>query len=317
MKIHQEYLDKQCDKKGNQPLNLSYNQRAALFTLKKKVREGDLVILNTDKTGKLAAVSKDTYKQMGMKHTAGDQVITRGEAAQIQRELNGHVSMFNQMTGLGKDWGQVDRMRETLINQSALVPPLYLTVKDHKTVAEGEVPSTRPVVSGGRGMNIHLNNILGEILEPVAAAMEGSDEVISSEQLLNLIDTANSDEKINDDSIELTAYDAKALYPSLDTNITAKAVREEVLKSPVQFEGLNSKEMARYLAANQTRGNKKHGECMTSSQRGGTLRDRYHPSPPRRRWERRRGTWSSGSSQTSTQQKQTPGDYWQQYVRWG
>ena len=77
-----------------------------------------------------------------------------------------------------------------------------------------------------------------------------TDEVISSEQLLNLVDTLNEDlqKEPRGDMIELTAYDAKALYPSLDTEVTAKAVRQEVLQSKIQFEGLNPKEMARYLA---------------------------------------------------------------------
>ena len=70
-------------------------------------------------------------------------------------------------------------------------PPLYLLVKDHKEPREDGVPKTRPVVSGNQSLNVHLNNLLAEILEPIASAAEDSPEVISTEHRLHIIDSFN------------------------------------------------------------------------------------------------------------------------------
>ena len=156
------------------------------------------------------------------------------------------------MAGLGKHWDQVGRMRETMINHSTLVPPMYLLCKDHKTVKPGDLPSTRPVVSGCKGMNLNLNDILSDILEPLTRAME-SDEMISTEDALHLVDTLNKDfEKHESDDTQrdavLTATDAAALNPSLSAQETARVVREEVTNMDFNMDQFNWQEMARYLA---------------------------------------------------------------------
>ena len=95
-----------------------------------------MVILETDKTSKFAAVSREKYLAMGAKHVKGDLVISRMEAERVQREANGHVSMFGKMMGIGSAWGHEARIRESLIQESCVVPPMKLLVKDHKEVGE-------------------------------------------------------------------------------------------------------------------------------------------------------------------------------------
>ena len=157
------------------------------------------------------------------------------------------------MTGLGQQLGQVTRMRETLLSKSVQVPPMYLLVKDHKQVPQGSLPPTRPVVSGCKGMNLHLNDIVSDILEPLARNMEENEEFISTEDALALVDSLNKEFKnkeLSKSQVEavLTASDAKALYPSLDASESAKIVREEVAAMDFSMEGFNWKEMARYIA---------------------------------------------------------------------
>ena len=108
------------------------------------------------------------------------------EIKSTQVELNGHVSMLIKTFKIGEGWDHVERMRETMINNSQAVCPLYLLFKDHKgwDQSKGPVPPTRPVASGNRGMNLHLSEILSEILEPVADRVENSCEVISTEDIV-------------------------------------------------------------------------------------------------------------------------------------
>ena len=219
----------------------------------------------TDKTGKIAVVSREMYLKMGEMHTNKDKKISGDRAREVQKQLNGHTSMLIKITKMGEDWKHSKRIRETCINQSVCVPPMYLLYKDHKKTMENEVPKSRPVVSSKSGMGIHINNILSDLTEPMADALENKIEVISSEELENKIDQLNKlieiQEKEGEDTGEikesidltkcvLTGADAVTLYPSMLRSSTSVNVREEALQTRVKFEGIDYQEAARYVAIN-------------------------------------------------------------------
>ena len=131
-------------------------------------------------------MSKQTYELAGQAHTKKDEEVPFSEVVRTQKELNGNVSMLLKIFKVGKNWQHEDRMRETMLNNSLALCPMYLLFKDHKgwDIKKGPVPPTRPVASGNRGMNIHLSEIVSEILEPVADSYKGSHEVISTEDLI-------------------------------------------------------------------------------------------------------------------------------------
>ena len=70
---------------------------------------------------------------------------------------------------------------------------MHLLVKDHKVIKEGQLPPTRPVVAANTGLNVPLSEILCHILEPIVRNAKQSAEVVSSEQLLNLVDQLNAE----------------------------------------------------------------------------------------------------------------------------
>ena len=149
------------------------------------------MVLQTDKSGKFAICSLEDYLRMAEVHTCKDEEITQKEVELIQQRLSGHVSMWVKMLGLGEFWGHTDRMRETLIQKSQQVPPMCLLIKDHKPLSQSGLPQTRPVVTANLGMNVPLSDILSDLLEPVASAMENSGQVASSEHMLFMIDQLN------------------------------------------------------------------------------------------------------------------------------
>ena len=55
-----------------------------------------------------------------------------------------------------------------------------------------DVPPTRHVASGNVGMNLHLSELLSDILEPVVGTLDGGTEVISTEDLLAQVDELNA-----------------------------------------------------------------------------------------------------------------------------
>ena len=89
-------------------------------------------------------MDRNTYLKMGGKHTVNDSIITLREAEGIQAEANGHVSQWIKMLGMGEAWGHGGRIRESLIQESCVVPPMKLLVKDHKMVGEGWTAAIPP-----------------------------------------------------------------------------------------------------------------------------------------------------------------------------
>ena len=53
------------------------------------------------------------------------------------------------------------------------------------------LPPTRHVAGGHRGMNLHLSEVVSDILEPLVGTIEEGVEVISGEDLLARVDRMN------------------------------------------------------------------------------------------------------------------------------
>ena len=187
----EEYKRKHCDEHGKQTQGLKKSQIRGVMKLKKKVKEGKIVICRTDKTDKMAALSRESYLAAGKEHTSKDVETTREECEERQRTLNGHQSSWLKITGNGRNWRHESRFRSMTINKSAAIPPLYCLIKDHKAVGEGGIPRTRPVVSGNLGMNVHLNNHLSDLIEPIANLARESCKAISTEESLRILDDTN------------------------------------------------------------------------------------------------------------------------------
>ena len=59
-----------CNCKGDQPSNLSKSEQEGLKSLRKRLADGDLVILPTDKSGRFAVMSTQTYMKAGQVHSS-------------------------------------------------------------------------------------------------------------------------------------------------------------------------------------------------------------------------------------------------------
>ena len=244
---------------------MTAQQQRGYKKLQKRIQEKEIVVMQTDKTDKLAVVSREMYEKMGEAHTKDDKVITWEDARRIQRLTNGHTSCWIKIGKMGETWKQVERIRETCINQSCCVAPMYQTLKDHKKLKPGEIHKTRAIVSSKSGMGVHLNNILSEFIEPLADSIEGKIEVISGEEMLNRIDRLNKLVEIQGEEGEatrdtedlvdltravLTGADAVGLYPSMKKRTTGKVIREEAIRSEVKWQNISWREAARYVAIN-------------------------------------------------------------------
>ena len=166
------------------------------------MKDGELVVIPTDKSGNLAIMSQDTYKRAGMKHTMEDMEVTWEQIKDSQRELNGHVSMIIKIFKIGSYWKHELRIRESMMGEGQSICPLSLLFKDHKgwTSEMGTVPPTRPVAGGHLGINLHLSELVSDILDPVVGEYRGGREIISTEDGIARM------EKLNDQNEGWSSY---------------------------------------------------------------------------------------------------------------
>ena len=73
--LFKNYVSKNCGKGGKQASNLTKSQISGLQSLRKRVKDGELVIIPTDKSGNLAIMTRATYLQAGLKHTYKDREV--------------------------------------------------------------------------------------------------------------------------------------------------------------------------------------------------------------------------------------------------
>jgi hypothetical protein len=69
---HREWTAQNCNCKGDQKANLTKQEQAGLKSIQKRIAEGELVILPTDKSGRFAIMSMETYVAAGSVHVKDD-----------------------------------------------------------------------------------------------------------------------------------------------------------------------------------------------------------------------------------------------------
>ena len=247
-KVFDDFVREKCDKSGRQPPNLSQQQMKGISKLKSRIKEGSVVVTETDKSGKLAVVDMMSYQEMGQEHIAGDREISEKEVNETERKMNAHCAMLLKVTKMGSNWQHEDRHRESNIKHSGYVAPMSLLVKDHKKVEEGKLPKTRPVVSASEGIGTSFSNILSEIVEPLADSLTDSMEVISTEDFISRIEETNESlAKISPDEVALVGADATAMFPSLGAERSARIVRNVMMESTLEVNGVDYKSAAMYV----------------------------------------------------------------------
>ena len=195
--VFERYTREKCGPRGLQKSNLTRNEILGLKSLKKRVKEGEIVILPTDKTGLFAVMSRDTYLECGTSHTEKDSIVGWDDLKQSQNEINGHTSMMIKIFDIGRAWDHTSRVRETMLGEAMATCPLSLLYKDHKgwNSGMGTVPPTRPVAGGHMGMNLHLSEVVSDLIEPLVDKYEGGKECISTEDMIAKVVDMNVNNK--------------------------------------------------------------------------------------------------------------------------
>ena len=72
--------------------------------IKKRVKEEEIVVMQTDKSKRLAANTKENYLARLGAHTEGDKIVGIEDRNRIERELNASTLQFGRILRLGEKW---------------------------------------------------------------------------------------------------------------------------------------------------------------------------------------------------------------------
>ena len=146
--IIEKYRKGNCSEKGDQlKTNITKQQKRGIKKLLDRQKKGEIVIQNTDKSGKIAVASQENYAKQGDVHVAGDEVVTWKEVEKAKNEVQCHARTLANVFKMGEDWGGggESRVRGAMGEGVTIIPSMINTVKDHKILPESGVPKTRPI----------------------------------------------------------------------------------------------------------------------------------------------------------------------------
>ena len=81
--------------------------------MKKRIENEEIIVLKTDKSGKLAVMEKETYRKLGQEKCSKDKKITREEHRAIERRLNDQTKFWCRMLGSGSNHEHQDRVMKS------------------------------------------------------------------------------------------------------------------------------------------------------------------------------------------------------------
>ena len=220
--------------------NITKEEFEGLNSLKKRMENKEILITQTDKSGRFALLSHQQYLESGLKHTCKDQQIGWREVAYLQGQVNSHMWWCNKILGYGKDKEEKKMLKNTQ-GTSLEIPNMVLLIKDHKKWSEcsGEAVPSRPVMSGNSGINTHLSEVLSELLEPIVREIPCA-EVSSTEEAMFEMEQINNHIKSGGNISTLNAL--KKYDLSLPINHNSAALNAATFESSKHDE-LNISEM--------------------------------------------------------------------------
>ena len=107
-----QYIRKNCDKNGfHQNQNLSQEQTDGIKSLKDKVKNNQIYITTSDKTGQLVANTKENYIDRMQEHINNDRVLDWKEKETKENHLNGHAIQMGRWLKIGENKSYDDSVK--------------------------------------------------------------------------------------------------------------------------------------------------------------------------------------------------------------
>ena len=236
-KVLEEYKEKQTKPESN----LTKQQKQGLKKLKGRVKNGEIVCFQTDKSGSISVDTPDNYVDSMQPHLEGTIPSTEEEYTKTEKLINAHMMNWCRIMKFDK------KVAHNFISENNEIPPLYGLRKDHKDVPAGEEekgPPQRPVCGAVVASNYSLSHFISTILQPVI--QQAKHPCNSTEDMLSRVREIN--ETVNLDNCVIGSMDVKALYPSIDIDFATEKCVDMITESDTSFDNINTDELGLYLA---------------------------------------------------------------------
>ena len=100
-------------RKNQEGRNLTKQQREGLKKLKKRIGDKEVIVLKTDKSGKITLADREKYLAMGRKLNEKDKKIKKEELRIMERKINEHCKMWTKITNAGEAHGHNQRIKNS------------------------------------------------------------------------------------------------------------------------------------------------------------------------------------------------------------
>ena len=162
-KITEEYTEK-----STVVDNLTDNEKEGMRSLKEKVKKAEIVIQQTDKSGRNCVDSLDNYKLSVQPHISNDIPINEEEHQELEKTMNAHSYTWTKILNMGKYKNSHERIRNSLKTKNSEYATLSCLRKDHKEGFDtDEGPPGHPLCSGNVSFNYRFSHLLCILLQNV------------------------------------------------------------------------------------------------------------------------------------------------------
>lgn len=231
--------------------NLTTQQRKGVKSLVNRANDGELVVFQTDKSGRFSVDSPENYRNSVQPHIGMDTEVDETERGEIEDILNAHGISWTRILTAGGYTGHEDRIKDNMIGSNVPAPPLYGLRKDHKAHGDTVVgPPSRPVCGASSSPNSRLSHLISLILSEVWQRDREGSVCMNTEEMMSDISHVNSN-GLSEKTI-IGSTDVKALYPSLDIPFTIEMVGKVFYESAVNISGVDYDELGLYISLNRT-----------------------------------------------------------------
>ena len=120
-----------------------------------------MVVIPTDKSGKLKLMTKDTYREAAKEHIDKDEEVEWKQVKKTEDTANRIAKSMGRILRMGQARNQIYGMMKALITKDSAPPKVNFFIKDHKQTKEGRrCPPTRPVCSAVEGPISRLQELV-------------------------------------------------------------------------------------------------------------------------------------------------------------
>ena len=237
------YKEKNCNSKGwIKEKNLSKQEEMGLLEVTEKIRNKEMVVFTSDKTGVFTADTVQNYGRALEEHTSGDTVISNKRVKDIEKKMNFHLKQLNKMFRVGSTWGHEARVAGAFTSTNVPPPNKYGLRKDHKTVPPEQEkfgPPLRPVAGADQAPNSRLSHFLSRTVNDYSDCENSRTKCRSCEEMRAALETFNKYNIETRTKCRIISMDVKALYPSMGWSAIVSAVKEMIENSNMQIQNVD------------------------------------------------------------------------------